>query len=244
MDEREGRIGYWISGVAHGSLILWAVLGGALFRPQPSPPVRTTEVSTISGAEFEALAAASRGAGPVGAEATAVASLSERPATAESDAARPVDASPPEATQSVPLAAPDAAETAPDLDDLAALAPAPVDVATDLPAPVQPQDDVTVTLPEPAVPTVAPLPEAQPSQPAAPQPDRAATPVAPRSILALDRSPRPQGRPQDLVANYNRRQAEAEERRAAEAAERAAEERRAAEAAEREAEERRAAEAA
>ncbi|MGR3411625.1 MAG: protein TolA [Paracoccus sp. (in: a-proteobacteria)] len=242
MDEREGRIGYWISGVAHGSLILWAVLGGALFRPQPSPPVRTTEVSTISGAEFEALAAASRGAGPVGAEATAVASLSERPATAESDAARPVDASPPEATQSVPLAAPDAAETAPDLDDLAALAPAPVDVATDLPAPVQPQDDVTVTLPEPAVPTVAPLPEAQPSQPAAPQPDRAATPVAPRSILALDRSPRPQGRPQDLVANYNRRQAEAEERRAAEAAERAAEERRAAEAAEREAEERRAAE--
>ncbi|MFC0199692.1 protein TolA, partial [Paracoccus rhizosphaerae] len=165
MDEREGRIGYWISGVAHGSLILWAVLGGALFRPQPSPPVRTTEVSTISGAEFEALAAASRGAGPVGAEATAVASLSEPAATAERDAARPADASPPEAAQSAPLAAPDAAETAPDLDDLAALAPAPVDVATDLPAPAQPQDDATVTLPEPAAPTVAPLPEAQPSQP-------------------------------------------------------------------------------
>ena len=53
MDEREGRIGYWVSGVAHGSLILWAILGGALFRPQPSPMVRTTQVSTISGAEFE-----------------------------------------------------------------------------------------------------------------------------------------------------------------------------------------------
>ncbi len=31
MDEREGRIGYWVSGVAHGSLILWAILGGALY---------------------------------------------------------------------------------------------------------------------------------------------------------------------------------------------------------------------
>ena len=30
MDEREGRIGYWVSGVAHGSLILWAILLGIL----------------------------------------------------------------------------------------------------------------------------------------------------------------------------------------------------------------------
>ncbi|TGN44194.1 protein TolA, partial [Paracoccus liaowanqingii] len=70
MEDREGRIGYWVSGVAHGSLILWAILGGALFRPQPDHPVRTTQVSTVTGAEFEALAAAARGAGPVGAEAT------------------------------------------------------------------------------------------------------------------------------------------------------------------------------
>ena len=75
MEDREGRIGWWVSGSAHGALILWAILGGAFFRPQPSTPLRTTEVATISGAEFEALAAASRGAGPVGQDATAVTTM-------------------------------------------------------------------------------------------------------------------------------------------------------------------------
>lgn len=38
MEEREGRIGYWISGAAHVALILWALLGGVLFRPSPRFP--------------------------------------------------------------------------------------------------------------------------------------------------------------------------------------------------------------
>ena len=47
MEDREGRIGWWVSGSAHGALILWAILGGVFFRPQPSTPLRTTEVATI-----------------------------------------------------------------------------------------------------------------------------------------------------------------------------------------------------
>ncbi|WP_405402893.1 protein TolA [Paracoccus sp. Ld10] len=190
MGEREGRIGYWISGVAHGSLILWAILGGALFRPQPSPMVRTTQVSTISGAEFEAIAAAARGAGPVGADSTAVATLPDPVDPTEDGAARPVDAVPPQSGQAAALEQPDTAEAVPDLSDFAPAAP--VDVATDLPAPSANQTDT---------------------------PEAAAVPVAPRSVLALDASRRPQDRPADLVAAFNRRVAEAA---AAEAARQAA----------------------
>ncbi|MFD2814258.1 hypothetical protein ACFSYD_06740 [Paracoccus aerius] len=38
MEDREGRIGWWVSGSAHGALILWAILGGVFLRPQPSAP--------------------------------------------------------------------------------------------------------------------------------------------------------------------------------------------------------------
>ncbi|WCQ98723.1 protein TolA [Paracoccus aestuarii] len=254
MQDREGRIGYWVSGVAHGSLILWAILGGALFRPQDNPPVRTTQVSTISGAEFEALAAAARGAGPVGADATAVASLPDPVDPVEDGAARPVDAVPPRPGDAAALEQPDQGELAPDLSDLEPAAP--VDVATDLPE---------ATPPPPPIP---PPPHRRswrrrlrPPSPRSrgPPPDSAALPVAPRSALALDASPRPLDRPAGLVEAFNRRvaeaaaaeaarqaaaAAEAEEQRAAAAAAREAEERRAAEAAAREAEERRAAEAA
>ena len=96
MEERDGHIGYWVSGIAHLALILWAILGGALFRPQPSMPVRTSEVATMSGAEFEEYAAASRGAGPVSSEATAVATMPE-PETEETAGEAPADASAPDA---------------------------------------------------------------------------------------------------------------------------------------------------
>ncbi len=217
MDEREGRIGYWVSGVAHGSLILWAILGGALFRPQPSPMVRTTQVSTISGAEFEAMAAAARGAGPVGADATAVATLPDPVDPAEDGAARPVDAIPPQSGQAAALEQPDNAETVPDLSDFAPAAP--VDVATDLPVPPPNQTDIAETAPQIPDTPPAPVAEAQPDQPTLPVPDAAAVPVAPRSVLALDASRRPQDRPADLVAAFNRRVAEAA---AAEAARQAA----------------------
>src|SRR5699024_9345839 len=102
--------GWWISGIAHAALILWALLGGVLFRPQPSQPVRMTEVATMSGAEFEQYAAASRGAGPVNPDATAVAEISEPEAEsvpAEAPSATPAPDTDPAAQE---LSQPDAPE--------------------------------------------------------------------------------------------------------------------------------------
>jgi hypothetical protein len=214
MDDRESRMGYWVSGVAHTALILWAIVGGALFRPQPSTPVRSTQVSTISGSDFEKLAAAARGNGPVGAEASAIANQSDQQVDANGTA-RPVDAQPPRPAGATQLAQPDQAETVPDLSDFEAADP--VEVATALPT-TDAEDLAEAT---PRIPTApaAPAPSAQPSRPVAAAPDAAAEPTAaPRSALALDRSPRPQDRPAGLEQNYNRRQAAAAEAaRAAEA---------------------------
>ncbi|WP_295045262.1 protein TolA [uncultured Paracoccus sp.] len=223
MDDREGRIGWWISGSAHTALILWAILGGVFLRPQPSTPLRTTEVATISGAEFEALAAAARGAGPVGRDATAVATM-PAPSDAEEAAEAPAAAVLPDAQDAAQeLAQPDPSEARPDLTDFARRDP--VAVATDLGAPAENQtaEEAAPTVPQPET-----LPDAAP----------AAQPEAPRSELALERSALPRLRPEGLVEQRNARLArqEAERQAAAEAA-RAAEQAEAAAAAE--AEERR-----
>lgn len=251
MEERAGRIGYWISGIAHLALILWAILGGALFRPQPSAPVRMTEVATMSGAEFESYAAAARGAGPVGQEATAIASLPEPPSDT-TVAPAPTDSPAPDTADSAQeLASPDVAEARPDLSDFQRRDA--VDVATDLPeAPTLPVQEEAA--PDTPVATTRPALPDQPSRPAAPQQDEVAEPVAPRSAVALDSSPRPQARPEGLVEAYNARiaaQQEAERRAAAEAqaaaeaaARQEAEEQEAAERAAEEAERQAAAEAA
>ena len=64
--ERADRIGAWVSGVAHAALIAWVAVGGALFRGQSSAPIRMTNVQTMTEADFQQMAAATRGAGPVG----------------------------------------------------------------------------------------------------------------------------------------------------------------------------------
>ena len=69
--DRADRIGYWISGVTHAGLIGAALAGGALFRPQPLDAVRMAEVATMSEAEFQSLASAAAGRGPVGDTAAA-----------------------------------------------------------------------------------------------------------------------------------------------------------------------------
>ncbi|SNT76599.1 hypothetical protein [Paracoccus seriniphilus] len=229
MEEREGRIGYWISGAAHVALILWALLGGVLFRPQPSVPVRTTEVSTMSGAEFEAYAAAARGSGPVSPEATAVASIPQ-PATETDAGTMPETSDTPDVQDSAQeLAQPDAPEAKPDLSDFSS----------------QPRIEVTSSLPSaPAAPEIeeaappvpqgvsAPQTAPQPAQPSAAPQDQVAPPVPPRSALALDSSALPQPRPADLVEARNERLAAraAAEAEAAEEAQRAAERQAAAEA--------------
>ena len=68
--DRAERTGIWISGLAHTGLVLWAIVGGALFAARETPRPQTTEVTTISAQEFEEMAARSRGAGPVGQAAT------------------------------------------------------------------------------------------------------------------------------------------------------------------------------
>ena len=202
MEDREDRIGWWVSGSAHTALILWAILGGVFFRPQPSTPLRTTEVATMSGAEFEALAAASRGAGPVGREATAVATM-PAPAMDQDAAQAPAEASIPDAEDAAQdLAQPDGSEARPDLSDFDR--PDPVAVATDLGAPADNQtaDDAAPLPPaDGGVPTAG----AQPSRPEAPSADAS---VSPRSELALDRSALPRLRPEGLVERRNARLAQ------------------------------------
>jgi len=49
------RTGLYISGAAHGGLILWLLVGGTIFRSQPPQPPTATDVSLISAAEYDAL---------------------------------------------------------------------------------------------------------------------------------------------------------------------------------------------
>ncbi|RNF33097.1 protein TolA, partial [Paracoccus methylarcula] len=222
MSDREERIGWWISGVAHAALILWALLGGVLFRPQPSQPVRMTEVATMSGAEFEEYAAASRGAGPVAPDATAVAEISE-PETEDAPAAAPSETAAPDSEKAAQeLAQPDASEAQPDLSDFEPREP--VNVATDLPDTPAAPEPVQETAPPAPAESTQPQADAQPSRPAPSEQDESAEPVAPRSVLALDQSTRPQDRPDGLVEAFNARVAEQEAaREAAEQASREAE---------------------
>lgn len=64
--EREDRIGAWVSGIAHVALILWLLLGGVLFRASDREPVEAVQIGTMTESDFQALAAATRGPGPVG----------------------------------------------------------------------------------------------------------------------------------------------------------------------------------
>ena len=77
-EARERRIAAWISGAGHAALIAWVALGGALFRPQAPPAIRMAEVETMSEAQFQQMAAASRGRGPV-ADAAAATPAQPRP---------------------------------------------------------------------------------------------------------------------------------------------------------------------
>jgi len=49
------RTGYIISGIGHGLLMLWILFGGLFLRGPEEPPLRVSDVSLISGAEFAAL---------------------------------------------------------------------------------------------------------------------------------------------------------------------------------------------
>src|SRR5690606_9194843 len=96
--DRAERIGFWVSGAAHAGLLGAALVGGALFRPQPLEAVRMAEVATMSEAEFQSLAAAAAGRGPV----------SDAAATIPAQPRAPADENRPGEVQATSPPAPDA----------------------------------------------------------------------------------------------------------------------------------------
>lgn len=189
--DRAERAGFWISGLAHTGLVLWAIVGGALFAARETPRPQMTDVTTISAQEFEEMAARSRGAGPVG-QADGNAPVQPQ---APGDTSAPegpdlaLDAPDPDSNVAT-LPTPDAqSEETPDLSDVENRTP-PVDVATIAPEAANPPGAE-------AVPDT-PARENTPQTETPGRPDAPADPVPPRSALALDASRPPPDRPEGL----------------------------------------------
>jgi hypothetical protein len=149
--------GHYISGGAHGILILWALFGG-MFRSDP-PEVQVADVSVISEAQFAAMM-----------QPQAAPTLGEEPA------ALPV----PDVTEPVPT--PPAADTLPtSLPD-----PVEPDIAEPDPAPEPviptPEPELVETLPQPPAPE--PVPEVDAPEVALRPIPRPAPRVAPEAVPA------------------------------------------------------------
>ncbi|MFC3569871.1 protein TolA [Paracoccus sp. TOH] len=198
--DRAERIGFWVSGVAHAGLLGAALVGGALFRPQPLEAVRMAEVATMSEAEFQSLAAAAAGRGPVS-DSAATTPAQPRPPADENRLGEVEATSPPAPDgQAAELTQPsDRPEARPDLSDFQT-PDRPVAVVTDAPQPSQPENSVELA----ALPQTSdrPDPARNPAQPQSP------APIPQRSTLAPVDSARPHGRPEGLAeAVQARRQA-------------------------------------
>lgn len=192
-EARERRIGAWISGAAHAALIGWVAVGGALFRPPQAPALRMSPVETMSAAQFESMAAAARGSGPIGAEA-AVTPAQPRPPSAEVIAGGPVAMAPP-APDADPQALPApefAGEAAPNLSDLQ-VPQTPVAVATVAPMPQQPPQAQDEALPSDAAGVDLPpdLPRVAAAPPLSSPSAEAAAPAAlpPPPVLMTSEAP-------------------------------------------------------
>lgn len=208
--DRADRIGYWVSGIAHAGMIGAALAGGALFRPQSLEAVRMAEVATMSEAEFQSLAAAAAGRGPVSDNAATIPAQPRAPAD-ENRLGAPEATSPPTPdAQSAELARPSVRpEARPDLSDFQSPNP-PVTVATVVPQPALPRPiPDAAELPRDAD---RPDPARDPAQPQSP------APIPQRSALAPVESARPRGRPEGLAEAVQARRQAAEVARQREAA--------------------------
>ncbi|PZO67723.1 MAG: protein TolA [Paracoccus denitrificans] len=219
--DRADRIGLWVSVVLHGGAILAVVLAGAFVRSQPSASIRLTNVATMSEADFETMAAATRGSGPVGQQITVTPAQPSAPSPDDIaggvSAAAPVAPDPDAEALPAPEVAP---EAAPDLSELRTERQA-VSAATVAPQPATPIDDGAAALPgqqDPArqTPPQVAAPQMTTPGPDAPQPD---TVTPPQPGLAPQTSPAPF----DVASARARRDAAlaaaaAAERQAAEAA--------------------------
>ncbi|MCU7427354.1 protein TolA, partial [Paracoccus denitrificans] len=200
--DRAERIGFWVSGFAHAGLLGAALVGGALFRPQPLEAVRMAEVATMSEAEFQSLAAAAAGRGPVS-DVAATTPAQPRPPADENRLGEVEAVSPPAPdAQAAELSTPsDRPEARPDLSDFQT-PNRPVAVATDAPRPAEPENTVELA----ALPQSSdrPDPARNPAQPQSP------APIPQRSALAPVESSRPRGRPEGLAEAVQARRAAAD----------------------------------
>ncbi|NNE53021.1 MAG: energy transducer TonB, partial [Sulfitobacter sp.] len=178
--------GHYISGAGHVGLIAWLLLGGLLTR-EPVP-FEVTEVSVISGAEFEALMAAQRPPASVSEVAQPVApdaptAAPEVSATQDETITQP----PPVQTESP------ASDPAPEVAEQAL--PPETQVDDTPPALEEPVGDVAVLVPDVAptavprpVERIAPEPVAQPAPDATPDPvqEEAVSPEAGEEITEAE----------------------------------------------------------
>lgn len=162
--DRAERIGFIVSGAAHGALILWALLGGIFFTPEPNPPVATAEVSLMSSEEFADLQArAPKAPTESPAQPSVPEAASETPPAPEAETQPEAEPQPVPEEQTQPDAAPDVTELSP-VETEVTDAP-PEETQTPAPDSLSQIPDVTSTKPKPKpAPTVAPTPteEAKP----------------------------------------------------------------------------------
>jgi hypothetical protein len=188
---RADKIGYGVSAALHAGVILWAIVGGALFKPKPNEPTVISQVAVMSQQDFNAMmASAPKDAPqPTPDPQAPIAPKTPDAATPPDTPAPDVQAKPEPTPKPVPAPKPDAQP------DVSALTepPAPTDVAQTPPVMAPPVEVPSDTLspkisPQPKpkdVPRVAPTPtpppppEAKVAETAKPQetPDPTAKPV-------------------------------------------------------------------
>ncbi len=158
------RIGYYISGAGHIALILFVLFGG-IFKSSPEP-FEVTEVSVISGAEFEAMMAAVQPP-----EATTDVAMPTPPATQE--APPPAESRPdPTPPQPVEPQVTEAPPPDPVPQPAEALPPQPAEVTDAAPVLAPPPQEQVVLAPDNSSrPVPRPAERVAPEPVAAPEPD-------------------------------------------------------------------------
>ncbi|KIN63798.1 TonB domain protein [Sulfitobacter noctilucicola] len=184
--------GHYISGAGHLGLIAWLLLGG-LFASEPEP-FEMTEVSVISGADFEALMAAQQAPQ----SATEVA----QPEAPQAEPEVPEV----ETSQDTPIEQPAPVQTEAPPEDTAPQISEPV-VEETPPDPVEPVGDIAVLVPEIApeaaprpVERVAPEPVAEPEPEATPELDQQEAVAPDAAGEAEEQEPQEATAPPEAVA--------------------------------------------
>ncbi len=165
-EDRAERIGLIVSGVGHLAVILWALLGGIFFTPDPSPPVQMAEVSLMSSDEFAALAAKAPTA------ATDSPAKPSAPKASEAPPPKPKKQPKPEPSKPAPQEEQPAPDVAPDVTEVTPPTPDTTDTPPEKPKP--PAEDQLVDL----APTDSPQPKPKSATRVAPDPTETPKPDA------------------------------------------------------------------